>query len=403
MLFIGKKQITREQFGTLFNVSKQVKKIEDRPIFDIHKDRINKDIRGHVKKSEGFSMPAKMWVRIPDGKEYGQYKAGEKVELRYVASVVPERQKDGSMVEVFKPKSVRFRGDAFPNKSYADHKDLAVYMYFATENAGSPFRVKGLKYSNYYTHNDPSAKAAIQINEFSKIKASLAHAETASIADLLTMARGLRRGGNRVEIIDETNDQSVRAGMMAFAASQPSKYYAAIEDKVLQVKGKIVELIEKGVLVLAKKGGGRQWEWASGERQGEPVGNPIYNHGSDARGEIINFFISNLEVYADVLNSASSNIKADQAAHNYFNSVKQEPAAAPVQPATVPEYLLNAAHSGPAESLPNPEDNEACKDFVAKRGYKKIPEKVAAFRQAIRENNVTDATADIYLRELYAQ
>lgn len=364
MLFIDDEKISAPKLAELFKVdlNKIVKKPSFRRIIEhVHKDKIHP---GVIKLGEGIDFRSKFRAVHPEKKM--------EVEIRYAKSNFPKKVGDKSFYD-YQPRYV-----SFPKETLSVKKDpeLALFYFLHPNNILSPLS-NGK--TGKYTFIDTAKETLLKMNNLSKLEKALSHAKNIDEVNMRILAKGLR-----ISRVDEKEEDLLRAELMEFAVNPVtmSRYIDAMESSLTLVEGKIINLIDKGVLQCYKIGSARQWKWAAGNREGEPVGPQILNPTQDAKNQIINYILSNLGQYNNDLNDVTSDLSAKKKAEEFLKSQNEQSE----QAIPVPDYL-KVSHTA-SIGLPDPNNNEDVKSFVDSQGYKKIPAHVKQLKEALLDGSV---------------
>jgi hypothetical protein len=390
MLLIDDKLVSRRELADKFGID--LVKLEKQPSFEIDKSKISNDrANGNVAKvNAGTSIRSHFYAV--------DAKTGLTIEIKY-AKGKSERTVGDKRYTEYSPRYVRFfkelqdggqhSGTKF---SFQDDLDLAMYFCLHPQNKFSPLRSKSKKTTVGYEFIDSKARAIDKMSNLNKTAESMAHAKDIDDFKLVIMCKGLG-----FQKVDSKELDTLRADLLEFALNKPEAYMTAIETGIVHSEGLIINLIDRGVLSLTKTHGVRQWEWTSGEREGEPIGSPITNPTQDAKSSIKTFILNNIHTYNSVLNSTTDAINAKEKAKAFFKTDVEEKK---IVGDALPEHL-KSVNQELYESTPLPVDFQSAKEYVGAKGYAKIPTNVKTFLEAIKAGDVTEDNASAFLRQLY--
>jgi len=383
MLFIDDKKVDRQKLADMFGVD--LAKIEAQPSFELDKSQIKVDrANGNVPKvGNGISIRPKFRCTIPGTKQ--------KAEIRYAQSQTPEKNSNGTSFD-YKPRYVTNEGSKF---SFLGDLDLGLFMFLYPGNTFSPCREAGRRYDNLYEFVDTKARAIKRLGAINAKTKALSHAERTDIFDLRIIAKGLNVPG-----VEKMDDDTVRVTMMEFADNPATtqKYIDAINSSTTKYDGRIVNLIDKGIIAIKKIGGNRQWYWVKGDREGEPIGNVIVNPQQDASKYIRNYMLSNLDVYGVEIMETTSTMSARAKADAYLSANDPQVSTVNGSPDFDTVKEVTGIRIGGVD-LPDWNDWNAVRAFVEKKGYKKVPGDIKVLQVAGQEGHINEDNVDIFMEE----
>ena len=391
MLLIDNEKVSRDELAKRFKFD--LSKIEKQPSFEVDKSKISKDkANGNViKVNAGTSIRSHFYVNDPITKVNVQVKYAKGQQTKQVGK---------EMVTEYSPRYVKFfkeTGDGGHNSStkfsFQDDLDLAVYFYLNPQNRFSPLRAKNNKKEIGYEFIDTKARALDKMSGLNKTADAMAHAKAMADDAVVIISKGLG-----FQKVDSKDTDTLRADLLEFALKKPTEYMDAVNTGIVRTEGLIVNLIDRGVLVLDKINGVRQWKWASGEREGESIGSQITNPTQDAKSVIKNYILNNLHIYKTVLETTTDNLKSKEKAKEFFKAQEVE---SNVIGEDLPEHLREVNQTKPTILLP--QDFQACKDFVEARGYKKLTNKIKILNDGIQDGSVTSDNIERFLEQIYAE
>ena len=237
------------------------------------------------------------------------------------------------------------------------------------------------------------------MTELNLMADAMEHAKNIDDFKLVILCKGL--GFQRV---DATDIETLRVKLLEHASKKPVAYMDAVKNGIVHTEGFIVNSIDRGVLKLEKIHGIRQWIWTAGDREGENVGGQITNPTQDAKAFVKTFILNNIHTYNVVLRSITDNLNAQQKAKAFFKKQNDEESEEGVKTIgeELPDYLREVNQQ--TDSLPAlPTSFAEARDYIAERGYPKLPAKVKVFNDAVQDGSVTKDNAGVFLRELFKE
>lgn len=377
MLFVDNEQLSQDEFAALFGI--KISEIRKRPSFETDKSNKHKDLAngGVIKVNEGNAIRARFYAVHPKKKT--------KVEIVYAQSA-NLREVGNTMKTVYEPRYVHYKGEKF---SFKQDIDLALFMYLHPMNKFSPLRDKDSKSKSEFEYIDVGRRTAAKLTELSGLKKALSHAEELDEFSMIIMAKGLGFGN-----VDDKDREELRVELMSFATNPRTTqvYIDAMNNSVIAARGKIINLIDNGSIKLTQTGQVRQWVITQGERMGEPIGNQILNQSINARESLVNYILSNIEVYKTMLDGETESLQASLKAKEYFEKEEES--------SSVPSYLTDTT-SESGDLRDEVFDFNSAKKFVGDMGYPRTPGLVKQFENAVAEGLVIREDASAFLKNLY--
>lgn len=350
MLFENRKQVTAKEMMEKYATSEDFKKLSKKPSFEVTADRKKIDrINGGVTKSpKGFMWRSHFMATDP--------KTGLKVEIRYATNnntkVVGDR-----VIDNFEPRYVETKGATF---NFQNNIDLGVYQFLHPNNLSSPLRDKNNKAKPKIDFIDTKKRSQAKMDKIDALATAMSHAKDLSEERLIVLAKGLGIKG-----LDKKEAEEVRADVLEFAMNNPKIYNEKSNTEMTYIEGRIINLIDKGVVKLSNVGSTRRWTWMSGEREGEHILD-IQNVTQDAKRALINYFFSDINKHINLLkdinNDMSARAKAERDLAAIENGNVEWVASVPVERVIgndLPEHLRSQApvNNAPVEVLvPTRED-----------------------------------------------
>ena len=375
MLFVDNEQLSQEEFSDLFGI--KLSEIRKRPSFEIDKSKKFKDVAngGVTKVNEGNAVRARFYAIHP--------KKNIKVEVVYAQSA-SQKEVGNTLKVVYEPRYVQYKGEKF---SFKHDIDLALWMHLHPQNKFSPLRSPDSKAKSSFEFIDVAKRTASKLTSLTGLKKALSHAEELDDYSLVIMAKGLGFGG-----VDDKDIDELRVDLMSFATNPRTTqtYIDAMNNSVIRAKGKISNLIDNGFIKLTQTGQVRQWIITQGERADEPIGNQILNNSINAKESLVNYILSNMEIYNTLLDSQNESLQATIKAKEYFEQEEES---------NIPSYLTDDPNDIKNEVF----DFNSAKAFVEKMGYPKTNGLVKQFENAVADGSVIREDASAFLKELYAK
>lgn len=309
MLFENRKQISAKELMEKYATLEDFKKIQKKPSFEVSADRKKIDrINGGVLKSpKGGAWRSHFMATDP--------KSNLKVEIRYAMSnnskVVGDR-----VIDQFEPRYVHNTGANF---NYANDIDLAIYQYLHPNNISSPLRDKNNKAKPKIDFIDSKKRSQEKMKGIDSLFEAMNHAKGLSEERLTVLAKGLGIKGLEKKEADE-----IRIDVMEYAKNFPVVYLQKANTEMTYIEGRIINLIDKGIVKLTNVGSIRRWAWVSGEREGEHILD-IQNVTQDAKKALINYFFSDINRHINLLNSITQDMSARAKAERDLRSLDEQP------------------------------------------------------------------------------
>ncbi len=307
MLFENRKQVTAQELMEKYASGEDFKKISKKPSFEVTADRKKIDrVNGGVLKSpKGFMWRSHFMATDP--------KTRLKVEIRYAQSnntkVVGDR-----VIDNFEPRYVETKGATF---NFQNDLDLAVYQFLHPNNLSSPLRDKNNKAKPKIDFIDTKKRSQEKMSKIDALATAMSHAKQVAEDELIILAKGLGIKG-----IEKKEADEVRADVLEFAMNNPKVYNEKANTRMTYLEGKIINLIDKGIVKLSTVGSLRRWAWVTGEREGEHILD-IMNQTQDAKKALINHFFSDINRYKNILESITNDMTARAKAERDLNMASE--------------------------------------------------------------------------------
>lgn len=306
MLFENRKQVTAQELMLKYSNVEDFKKIQKKPSFEVTSDRkiIDRVNGGVLKSPKGFMWRSHFMASDP--------KTGLKIEIRYATSnnvkVVGDR-----VIDNFEPRYVETKGATF---NFANDLDLAIYQFLHPNNISSPLRDKNNKAKPKIDFIDTKKRSQAKMATIDALATAMSHAKDLSEDRLVVLAKGLGIKG-----LDKKEADEVRADVLEFAMNNPKIYNEKSNTEMTYIEGRIVNLIDKGVVKLTTVGSTRRWTWMSGEREGEHILD-IQNVTQDAKRALINYFFSDINKHINLLKDINNDMSARAKAERDLASIE---------------------------------------------------------------------------------
>lgn len=325
LLFENRKQVTAEYLMNKYSSKEAYNSLVKKPSFEITKDRRKIDhVNGGIIKTPKSSMMRASFMATDKT-------TGLKVEIRYAKSnnsrVVGDR-----VVDVFEPRYVESNGATF---AFQNDIELAAFNFLHPNNSLSPIRSS--KGKPKYEYIDTKKRSKDKMDSIDALTDALSHAKNMDEGELVLLAKGLGLKG-----IDKKEPNEVRADVMEFAKNNPKVYNEKIGTQMTYIKGRIINLIDKGIVRLSTVGSVRRWTWASGEFEGEHILD-IQNVTQDAKKALENFFFGDIVKWMSVLANINNDITATEKALRDLERHEQGMKNVIVEPAYVEEKVIGDA------------------------------------------------------------
>lgn len=328
MLFENRKQVSAEDLMRKYATREDYNKIVKKPSFEVSKDRRRIDAvnGGIIKTPKSSGMRSHFMATDPSTKL--------KTEIRYALNHLPKVIGD-RVVDQFEPRYVDVKGATF---AFQNDIDLAVYIFLHPNNSLSP--LKSSKGKAKYEYVDTKKRSQAKIESIDMLTDALSHAKNLKEDMLIILAKGLGIKG-----IDKKDSGDVRADVMEFASRKPKEYLEKSNTEITYIEGRIINLVDKGIVKLTTVGSIRRWTWVSGERAGEHILD-IQNVTQDAKQALKNYFFSDINKHMNLLTSVTNDITAREKANRDLQIMEEQNSPIPVsveQERTIgdalPEYL----------------------------------------------------------------
>lgn len=306
MLFENRKQVTAEYLMEKYATTEDYKKLMKKPSFEVTSDRKRVDrVNGGVLKApKGFMWRSHFMATDPATKL--------KVEIRYAQSnntkVVGDR-----VIDNFEPRYVETKGANF---AFQHDTDLATYQFLHTNTASSPLRDKSNKAKPKIDFIDSKKRSLEKMAKIDAFAEAMSHAKGLSEERLIILAKGLGIKG-----LEKKESDEIRTDVLEFAMNNPKIYNEKSATEMTYIEGRIINLIDKGIVKLTTVGNTRRWAWVSGEREGEHILD-IQNVTQDAKRSLINYFFNDINKHLNLLNSITNDISARSKAERDLASIE---------------------------------------------------------------------------------
>lgn len=300
MLFENRKQVSAEDLMRKYATYEDYKKIEKKPSFEADKSRKKIDrVNGGVVKVNKANKVRSSFMATDKTTRL-------KVEIRYASSnntkIVGDR-----VIDDFEPRYVDMNGATV---AFSNDIDLAVYFFLHPNNSLSPLRDDKSKAKPKYEYIDTKKRSQAKIASIDALGQAMEHSRNLSEEKVVILAKGLGIKG-----IEKKDAEDVRADLMEFAMKYPKIYNEKSASRVTFSEGRILNLVDKGIIKLVNVGSIRRWMWTAGEREGEHILD-IQNVTQDAKQALKNFFFNDINTYSNLLESLSDSTSARQKAEN---------------------------------------------------------------------------------------
>lgn len=354
MLLLDEQKISAKDFCIKFGIDFNA--LKKNPVFEekARKTGVNKG---------PTTFPARCFIRD---------KEGAVLELRY-SQTRNTRVVKNEKIDSFSPKNIKL--EAVKTRIATD-EDKLVFMFANPNNTVSPF-TNGK--NTLYTHVDPAIVAAGRMKAVHATKKAMDYLDAMSDAELIIFAKGFQasyrdkaRPFNPFVDGTHTDVDIVRVSMMEFCNINPQAIVELYDNQLGKIRGQIVSLVDNGIVVLDSSTGVRQWRWAKGERQGQPIGNQILDNHSDARDYLLTYVQANLHEYLSTISSTNESISAEQSALNYLSNQKAQQVA----------HVESLSYEG------LPQSYAECQAWLGENGYKKAPAIAKKLKEGIEEKKV---------------
>lgn len=323
MLFVGRQQVSKEQICQMYGVD--FKKIMKNPAFEVSKHKKWKDrANGNIIRA-GKGMGARSHFMATDPA------TSMKVEIRYAQSHVP-KQVGNVLQDVFEPRYVQFMG---MKKAFQNDPELAIYWYLHPNNSESPLRDPKNKAKAKIEYIDNKKRADSKNATIDLLTDALSHAKNLDTSELVILAKGLGLKG-----INGKEEDAVRADVREYAYKFPKLYMEKADSSLTYYEGKLIHLVDTGIIKLTTMGSVRRWSWAAGQKEGEVI-TDVVNSSQDAKLALKNYVFSNLNDYMYLLNNITDELSAKQKAEQFLASIEKPKSEAKVEVVgeALPDYL----------------------------------------------------------------
>lgn len=374
MLFENRKQISAVDLMMKYASRGAYDALLKKPSFEIDKSRKRVDnVNGGVIKTPKATGTRSHFMATDKNSRL-------KVEIRYASSHNPKVVGD-RIIDTFEPRYVESKGATF---AFQNDIDLAVYMYLHPNNSLSPLRSGNAK--GKYEYIDTKQRSKAKMDGINALTDALSHAQNLDEDRLVVFAKGLGIKG-----VDKKDSYDVRADLMEFAQKYPKVYNEKRNTELTMVEGRIVNLIDKGIVKLNTIGNMRRWSWAKGELEGEHILD-IQNVTQDAKQSLKNFFFGDINKWMNVLNNITNDMnaqekaeKALQAMEDKLNGVVEDNGEKTIG-ADLPAHLRSDVEVQEFKSTPKYNEEDAIRILTEEDEYGQKPHHNKV-KKWLRENN----------------
>lgn len=350
MLFENGKQVSAEELMKKYATAEDYKKILKAPSFEVTKDRkkIDRINGGRIKSPKALMMRSHFQATDKSN--------NHKVQIRYAQShntkIVGDRA-----IDVFEPRYVEAKGQAF---AFQHDIDLGVYLFLHPNNALSPLRNPVNKAKGKFEFVDTKKRSQAKISTINAFSDALEHAKSMDEERIVVFAKGLGIKG-----LEKKEPEDIRADVMEFAMKHPKIYNEKANSEVTMIEGRIINLIDKGIVRLTTVGNIRRWTWTAGEREGEHILD-IQNTTQDAKQALKNFFFNDITTYMNLLENINNDMSIKAKLERDLQAMRpQQPIVETVMERVIgenlPAHLAEATGGAPSQEaeIPLPVDNNA--------------------------------------------
>lgn len=355
MLFENRKQISAKDLMLKYATLADYNKILKAPSFEIaaNRKKIDRANGGRIKVPKGFQMRSHF---------YATDKATDlKVEIRYARSANTKIVGD-RVVDVFEPRYVETKGATF---AHQNDIDLAVFKFLSTNSALSPLRPAGSTVKPKYEFIDTKKRSEAKMDSINSYADAITHAKQLNTDRMLILAKGLGIKG-----IDKKEPEDIRVDVLEFAMKNPAVYLQKSATEITYIEGRIINLVDKGIIKLSNVGAIRRWSWTSGEREGEHILD-IQNVTQDAKAALKNFFFDDINRWRGILESTTNDISAREKAIRALQMEEEKNTPSNGNPAHQEEKVIGDALPAhlrsheEKEEFQLPEDNTKAMELLS--------------------------------------
>lgn len=358
MLILEGKPISATEFCTRFKID--IDKIKKNPVYELSKKLQKKDKANNnvIKVPARYSIPSRTYVK----------ENGNTLELVYAENRNFRTDKNGNRYEVYSPRYTYM--DAVKNSAKGD-LDKAVYWYVYAGCANSPF-TSGKNVD--YEHVDPSSRALKRLENLNNVGKAMNLIAEMPEEEMVIFAKGMKatyKNFNPFTEGENTDMQTLKVELMSFAQVRSNDFMNAYEGALTKIKGKIINLVDKGVISIKQSHDSRQWKWAKGSKAGQPIGDHIASPSVDAKDYLLNYMQSHLGEYYDALDQITEGLSSESQALKFLADKR-------VKESDTSELSY--------EGLPT--TFEEAKAYLEKNGFKKIPANAKRLYDAVNNKEV---------------
>lgn len=298
MLFENRVQVTAEYLMTKYATLEDYKKIQKKPSFEVakHRKKIDKVNGGVIKVPKANGIRSSFFTTDKT--------TGLKTEIRYAISHNP-RVIGNQVIDNYEPRYVNFDG---ATKAFQDDLDLAIFWFLSATNELSPLRDKNNKSKPKVVYIDTKKRSEAKSKDINAATEAMAHAHSLKLDDAFILAKGLG-----LKNVDKKDAEDVKVDVQEFAMKFPKIYNEKVNSQITYIEGRILHLIDRGVVTLKTHGTVRVWSWAKGELSGERI-TDVVNQTQDAKAVLRNFFFNDINKWLPYLNSMASELTAREKA-----------------------------------------------------------------------------------------
>lgn len=374
----GRKQYTAEQLCELFSID--YKKILKNPLFKNNKNK--RSTRNYLGSQAGSSILPYFNVKHPE--------TGKEVKVRYAESW--QADKVNKNLFTYTPFRVRFYGEKF---RFDDNEELAVW--FALN--------KVARSGSKYEFVDVIKEAKDKINNIDNLEKALLLSRKVEDSELPILLKGLSRYlPGYVSNVDNMELDEQRALFKQIAAEKPAEFLAKVQESAsAKVEGTILQLVDRGGIVLMPSGPFRVWKWAAGPSIGKEIGDVIRDFSSDTISLLVREIMSKPEEYKEVLVKtlervyADNDIKNNSEAWSGFDISTVKSAVSDIVDKNDLAQSSSEISTKTTLLMEVPEATmESVRSFFDTHGYSKVTSDVSLMRKSIEDGVITSETIETW-------